>query len=109
MRISDWSSDVCSSDLFVDGSRAEIENYAHFPFRFASSDQSEAIDLTRAERRAKSFHGSAFDQFTPALEGDPADQLRHCRFGISKRPVLSPSNGKKRTTLSGNSEGHSIS
>src|SRR3546814_18074126 len=88
MRISDWSSDVCSSDLFVDGSRAEIENYAHFPFRFASSDQSEAIDLTRAERRAKSFHGSAFDQFTPALEGDPADQLRHCRFGISKRPVL---------------------
>jgi hypothetical protein len=95
--------------VFVYGSRAEVENYAHFPFRFASSDQSEAIDLTWAERRAKSFYNSAFGQFTPPSERDPADQLSRCRFGVSYRPVLSPSNGEKRPTLSGNPERHSIS
>src|SRR3546814_17629858 len=43
MRISDWSSDVCSSDLFIPGSRMVERNADTFPLTMGLTDEDGCI------------------------------------------------------------------
>src|SRR3546814_10630192 len=56
MRISDWSSDVCSSDLFFDAT-------AHVEFLYACVQQTIEEDLPREARFLE-----AFDSFNEAVQ-----------------------------------------
>src|SRR3546814_2935652 len=79
MRISDWSSDVCSSDLYITGNHDEfLRRYVDHALHFGNiSIANEAIHHTADGRRLLVLHGDAFDMITRyfrriAIAGDAA-------------------------------------
>src|SRR3546814_1492301 len=86
MRISDWSSDVCSSDLNFLGCRGPAPSSrsgapklsAYIPsIRSVSSSVSASNSLSRARREAPLILGEEFAQELD-LGGRHVDQLLHC-------------------------------
>src|SRR3546814_3480891 len=53
MRISDWSSDVCSSDLIADDARTDAANVETAHLRFAEEEAVGQADLVARRRRAR--------------------------------------------------------
>src|SRR3546814_17451118 len=53
MRISDWSSDVCSSDLIADDARTDAANVETAHLRFAEDEAVGQADLVARRRRAR--------------------------------------------------------
>src|SRR3546814_3554123 len=68
MRISDWSSDVCSSDL-QDVSRLDVVNYlSHGIARHGEGESAEMEDLTaKAEAAEAETKGDALDEYAVNL------------------------------------------
>src|SRR3546814_16239464 len=106
MRISDWSSDVCSSDLLVDrrgGVRRgiEVRRLQHHGQRQAvlgsqrrgnASEDASAKDASADERRRKDtlksvLHGPAIP---PSCRGPVVRPAPLCAFDASYLPTASP-------------------
>src|SRR3546814_10217441 len=64
MRISDWSSDVCSSDLIRDALRAETGPFTAVEHRLAEEAEQIAEDREDLERRSTAYHDQLVQQFT---------------------------------------------
>src|SRR3546814_10461828 len=59
MRISDWSSDVCSSDLEIEGSAGELEPVAVRRWRDASSSSEKSLACTSRAMISRSLRAVA--------------------------------------------------
>src|SRR3546814_19257882 len=59
MRISDWSSDVCSSDLEIEGSAGELEHIAVRRWRDASSSSEKSLACTSRAMISRSLRAVA--------------------------------------------------
>src|SRR3546814_6999350 len=70
MRISDWSSDVCSSDLFLHGDRAA---------------------LSRLVRDARTRNSQGLGRFSRVRPRDPVDQL----WPLLAQPAAAPAQGAR--------------
>src|SRR3546814_9324302 len=79
MRISDWSSDVCSSDLQPDSqfSKGVIRVESETEFRRAANEMLERSDLIIAQ----SYEPTDYDWRIGVLDGQP---LYACRYYMAK-------------------------
>src|SRR3546814_8767572 len=91
MRISDWSSDVCSSDLpEVGGGIAEITPALVTMFDHAPDREGPRQQPRRTTRVA------ALEQRADAAGGDDLTLHRHRRHGIDREAVAAPEFGELR-------------
>src|SRR3546814_9976210 len=85
MRISDWSSDVCSSDLVV-------ERDAHVDRQYANQDTDDLLfvdgtDTQQAGDQERRRNGRQIDKHRPARQ-DGAALLLACQLGQSSHRAL---------------------
>src|SRR3546814_9797792 len=82
MRISDWSSDVCSSDLIIEGGGIERQRAVHEAVLGADF---KGVDIFRLERRAiidggKLHEGKIAGQSLPEVDNERTDAGRGGRL-----------------------------
>src|SRR3546814_17060472 len=110
MRISDWSSDVCSSDLFeISGNSryddAITERY-HFPSNYLSVERELESDWivyreTRVSGGRMAYIAEAFVERIDAAPTDPSHfSLRGCVFSAFAHPFLYPDEAARLATHS---------
>src|SRR3546814_13475654 len=81
MRISDWSSDVCSSDLLTQDERARIES------QMAADGRSMAEVLEEASETLSGLSRCAGLVLAPTL-GDPLKHIAFVSLGPGRAPVV---------------------
>src|SRR3546814_16986842 len=106
MRISDWSSDVCSSDLVVLGAFKEIgpRNAVNVDFGLIGRNREVGIEGQRATRRRPGDRAIALDQLGQlalAYGGGHIDIIFLLGAGESAPPAIG---GRVRPSLSDRSE-----
>src|SRR3546814_12960008 len=77
MRISDWSSDVCSSDLLGDAVLFQAKDFADFPIGLPLVNEYDAIALAVCEVNGTAARGTTPTADLPSgIERESSDQLR---------------------------------
>src|SRR3546814_9609170 len=76
MRISDWSSDVCSSDLLGDAVLFQAKDFADFPIGLPLGNEYDAIALAVCEVNGTAARGTTPTADLPSgIERESSDQL----------------------------------
>src|SRR3546814_7478813 len=76
MRISDWSSDVCSSDLLGDAVLFQAKDFADFPIGLPLGNEYDAIALAVCEVNGTAARGTTpTADLQSGIERESSDQL----------------------------------